>query len=47
MSQAVIVDLRNVYYPRRVRALGFSYTSVGRPDEVRAKKAEVRKRSRA
>lgn len=47
MRQAVIVDLRNVYDPKRVRALGYSYTSVGRPDELRAKKAEVRKRSRA
>ncbi len=47
MRQAVIIDLRNVYDPKRVRALGYSYTSVGRPDELRAKKAEVRKRSRA
>ncbi len=47
MRQAVMVDLRNVYDPKRVRALGFSYTSIGRPDEVRAKKAEVRKRKGA
>ena len=47
MRQTVIVDLRNVYDPKRVRACGFSYTSVGRPDEVQAKKGEVRKRGHA
>jgi UDPglucose 6-dehydrogenase len=47
MRQAVIVDLRNVYDPKRVRALGFHYTSVGRADEVQAKKTEVRKRKGA
>ncbi len=33
MHQPVLVDLRNVYDPKRVRALGFRYTSVGRGDE--------------
>ena len=47
MSQAVLIDLRNVYEPKRVRALGYHYTSVGRADQVRARKTEVRKRSRA
>ncbi len=47
MRQSLMVDLRNVYDPKRVRALGFSYTSIGRPDEVHAKKTEVRKRNRA
>jgi UDPglucose 6-dehydrogenase len=27
----VVVDLRNIYDPRRMRALGFHYESVGRP----------------
>jgi UDPglucose 6-dehydrogenase len=31
MAQRVFVDLRNVYRPEVVRALGFAYTSVGRP----------------
>lgn len=30
MRKPVIVDLRNVYDPRRVREVGFTYTSVGR-----------------
>ncbi len=47
MQQPVLVDLRNVYEPKRVRALGFHYTSIGRVDEVQAKKTEVRKRSSA
>ena len=46
MRQPVLVDLRNVYDPKRVRALGFNYSSVGRTDEIRARKDEVRKRSR-
>jgi len=33
MHQPILVDLRNVYDPKRVRALGFRYTSVGRGDE--------------
>jgi UDPglucose 6-dehydrogenase len=32
---AVVVDLRNVYDPHRMSALGFSYTSVGRLDDRR------------
>lgn len=31
MRQAVVVDLRNVYQPERVRQAGFTYSSVGRP----------------
>jgi UDPglucose 6-dehydrogenase len=30
LRQPVLVDLRNIYAPPRVRQLGFSYTSVGR-----------------
>ena len=47
MRQPVLVDLRNVYDPKRVRALGFTYASIGRADEIRARKDEVRKRGRA
>jgi UDPglucose 6-dehydrogenase len=32
MRRKAIVDLRNVYNPASVRRLGFSYTSVGRPE---------------
>ncbi|HEX2059208.1 MAG TPA: UDP-glucose/GDP-mannose dehydrogenase family protein [Thermoanaerobaculia bacterium] len=35
LRQPVIVDLRNVYDPYRMIALGFRYTSVGRVDERR------------
>ncbi len=31
MKQSIVVDLRNMYSPKRLRALGFEYTSVGRP----------------
>ena len=31
MNQLVVVDLRNMYKPERIRAFGFKYTSVGRP----------------
>ncbi len=31
MRAPVVVDLRNIYRPDDMRALGFSYTSVGRP----------------
>lgn len=34
LKQPVIVDLRNVYDPARMRAEGFSYTSVGRVQDV-------------
>src|SRR6185295_13402668 len=32
LRQPVLVDLRNVYDPHRMSALGFKYTSVGRVD---------------
>ncbi len=35
LRQPVIVDLRNVYDPARMKAEGFSYTSVGRADQPR------------
>jgi len=31
LKQPTVVDLRNIYKPERMRALGFRYTSVGRP----------------
>jgi len=31
LKRLVVVDLRNIYQPVRMRALGFEYTSVGRP----------------
>lgn len=31
LKQLIVVDLRNIYDPQRMRALGFHYTSVGRP----------------
>ncbi len=31
MKQLIVVDLRNMYNPSRMRSLGFDYTSVGRP----------------
>ncbi len=37
LNAPVLVDLRNVYDVNRMRALGFSYTSVGRADDVRTK----------
>ncbi|AQR61175.1 UDP-glucose 6-dehydrogenase [Brevundimonas sp. LM2] len=30
MAQPIIIDLRNVYKPEEVRALGFTYSSIGR-----------------
>jgi UDPglucose 6-dehydrogenase len=35
LNQPVIVDLRNIYDPQRMAALGFRYTSVGRIDDRR------------
>ena len=35
LRQPVLVDLRNVYDPTRMRALGFNYTSVGRAEDAR------------
>jgi UDPglucose 6-dehydrogenase len=31
LKRPIVVDLRNIYDPERMRALGFQYTSVGRP----------------
>jgi UDPglucose 6-dehydrogenase len=50
MNQALLIDLRNVYDPKRVRALGFTYTSVGRADNQReagVQKEKEQKGSRA
>jgi UDPglucose 6-dehydrogenase len=33
LKSPVLVDLRNVYTPADVKAAGFHYTSIGRPDE--------------
>jgi UDPglucose 6-dehydrogenase len=38
LRQPVVVDLRNVYDPQRMAALGFQYTSVGRAEDVRIMK---------
>jgi UDPglucose 6-dehydrogenase len=35
MAQPVVVDLRNVYRPEDMAALGFTYESIGRPPEPR------------
>ena len=35
LRQPVVVDLRNIYDPHRMAALGFTYVSVGRVDDVR------------
>src|SRR5882672_3838385 len=35
MAQPVVVDLRNIYRPEDMAALGFIYESVGRPSEPR------------
>jgi UDPglucose 6-dehydrogenase len=35
LNQPVIVDLRNIYDPHRMAALGFRYSSVGRVDDRR------------
>jgi UDPglucose 6-dehydrogenase len=35
MAQPVIIDLRNIYRPDEVAALGFTYESVGRAPEQR------------
>jgi len=37
LKQPVLVDLRNIYDPARVRAAGFEYTSVGRAAESRVR----------
>src|SRR5712664_2248228 len=35
LAQPVVVDLRNIYRPEDMAALGFTYESVGRPSESR------------
>ena len=35
LRHAVVVDLRNVYDPQRMRSEGFAYTSVGRAEKTR------------
>jgi UDPglucose 6-dehydrogenase len=37
VRKAVIVDLRNVYDPTRMKAEGFAYTCVGRADDIRVR----------
>ena len=37
LRQPVVIDLRNVYDPKRMKSEGFRYTSVGRADDVRGK----------
>jgi len=34
MAQPVVVDLRNIYRPEDMAALGFIYESVGRPSRA-------------
>jgi len=35
LAQPVVVDLRNIYRPEEMAALGFTYESVGRGGEPR------------
>jgi len=44
LQQPVIVDLRNVYDPRRMQSEGFTYVSVGRADDVVKRKPLWRER---
>ena len=37
VRKAVIIDLRNVYDPTRMKAEGFAYTCVGRADDIRVR----------
>jgi UDPglucose 6-dehydrogenase len=37
MKMPNLIDLRNVYDPQRMKALGFYYSSVGRAEDVRRK----------
>jgi len=39
MNVPKVIDLRNVYDPQRMRALGFHYTSVGRAEDQRKDRA--------
>jgi len=34
LKQPVMVDLRNVYRPDDMKARGFRYSSIGRPDDA-------------
>ena len=34
LKQPVMVDLRNVYRPEDMKARGFRYSSIGRPDKA-------------
>ena len=34
MKGNVMVDLRNIYDPEKMKATGFAYSSVGRPDSA-------------
>jgi UDPglucose 6-dehydrogenase len=35
MAAPVVVDLRNIYRPDDMKTRGFSYVSIGRPDNVK------------
>ena len=41
MKSKTVVDLRNVYEPARMAALGFRYTSVGRPTPAVSPKSDA------
>ena len=41
LKQPLIVDLRNIYDPKRVAAAGFRYVSVGRPEAAPEQEAAV------
>jgi UDPglucose 6-dehydrogenase len=47
LRQPIVVDLRNVYDPQRMRAEGFTYSSVGRANDPRKKKEERHVKGRA
>ena len=32
LNRALVVDGRNIYSPEKMRKIGFTYVSVGRPD---------------
>ena len=37
LKQPLIIDLRNVYDPQRMKAEGFTYVSVGRSEDIRVR----------
>jgi UDPglucose 6-dehydrogenase len=37
MAGNVIVDLRNIFEPAAMRAQGFAYTGIGRPDPAESR----------